>query len=195
MGRHKKQEIELKKQENEENDGIPYIDIDNNITDDADSKYSYTQLEAMTAKQLSVIASQYINASPDTIVKWAKKDIIKVIQNKGYDKEAKARPAQSKTDTQNLVNSVLDFLESVKFEREEKRLYKPLREVFANNSVNVIEEKTQGADMHGASKIIVAITGALILTDALIGFKNLGSFIKKVKAKFVKEKDEKAKTE
>jgi hypothetical protein len=149
----------------------------------------------MTAKQLAVIASQYINASPETIVKWSKKDIIKVIQNKGYDKEAKARPAQSKTDTQNLVNSILDFLESVKFEREEKRLYKPLKEVFTNNSVNIIDEKTQGADMHGASKVIVIVTGSLILIDSLIGFKNLSGFIKKIKAKFSKEDTKNAKTE
>ncbi|MDR2789539.1 MAG: hypothetical protein LBB59_00950 [Campylobacteraceae bacterium] len=194
MGRLKKQvKTEIKQElEGEKSDGIPYIDIDSDTAYNADNEYTYTQLESMTARQLAEIAENYINASAETIVKWSKKDIIKVIQNKGYDKEPKAR-IRDKADTRNLVNSVLDFLESVKFDRDEKKLYKPLKEVFANNSVNLIEEKTQGADMHGASKVIVAITGALLLTDALIGFKNLGTFYKKIKEKFSKKTEHETK--
>ena len=192
MARYKKQVTgreKIEKQEVERNDknddAIPYIDINSDTIDNSDIEingYTYTQLENMTARQLSEIASNYINASPETIQKWAKKDIIKVIQNKGYDKEAKPRASQTKTDAQNLINGVVDFLDAIKFEREEKKLYKPLKDVFTNNSVNVLDEKINDGSLglNGANKIIIAVTGGLLLFDALVGFKNIKEFYKKV---------------
>jgi hypothetical protein len=148
-------------------------------------EYTRTQLENKTAKELAVMASEYITASPETIAKWAKKDIITVIINKGYDKKSAPRQNRTKTDTENIIGGVLDFLDSVKEEREQKRIYKPLKEVVKNNAVNVIDESLESGtiNLHTASKIVVAVGGSLVLIDAFIGFKKIPELFKDWKEK------------
>jgi hypothetical protein len=170
-------------------------DMEDIETSKTDEKYTRTELENRTAKELAVMASEYINANPETIAKWAKKDIITVILNKGYDKKSAPRQNRTRTDTENVIIGVLDFLDNIKEEREQKRLYKPLKDVFKNNATNVIDEGLgSGAiNLNTASKVVVVVAGSLILIDSFIGLKKIPELIKNWKNK--KENDRANKTE
>ncbi|MDR1976515.1 MAG: hypothetical protein LBQ18_05935 [Campylobacteraceae bacterium] len=145
-----------------------------------------TELEQMTAKQLAVIAAQYVNASQETIVKWAKKDIISVILNKGMDKKSSPRQSATKSDSRMLIETLISFLDGVKIQREQKPLYKPAKEIFSNNAINIVDEKFQDGTLsaHGTSRILAVSVGLFLIVDAFIGAKNIPAFYTKIKEKF-----------
>ncbi|MDR3178409.1 MAG: hypothetical protein LBT96_05445 [Campylobacteraceae bacterium] len=178
-----------------EADNPPYPFTDENDTDGGveNETYTRTELENKTAKELAVIASDYITASPETIAKWAKKDIITVILNKGYDKKSAPRQNRTRTDTENVVLGILDFLDGIKEEREQKKLYKPLKEVVKNNAVNVIDGSLESGaiNLHTASKAVLILGGFLILVDSVIGFKKIPELIKRWKEKRGSDKNDK----
>jgi hypothetical protein len=168
---------------------IPPSPFDLNETDNIEVEYVTTELEQMTGKELAAIATQYINAAPETIAKWKKADIIAVILNKGIDK--KSRPRQGvKSETRQLIDDVLSFFDAVKINREQKPIYEPLKKTVATNAVNIVDKKVAEGSirLNTANGLILSVSGLALIFDALYGFKNAPALFAKIKAKFKKEK-------
>lgn len=156
---------------------------------ESEKDYTATELEKFTNKELAVIAAGYIQASEETIAKWAKKDIIAVILNKGIDKKTRPRQSGVKSETAILIDDLLNFLDDIKQERTNKPLYQPLRKSVRNNAVNIAEKNiAEGKiNMDTASAAILVIGGIVLVVDTFIGIKpaflKLKEFFKRKKEK------------
>jgi hypothetical protein len=193
MGRNKKQNMETEIMENVGQD-IPPYPFDDDIKEDLVltdvENMTATELESrFTAKQLAIYACQYINAGTSTVEKWAKKDIIAVILNKGMNKESKPRVRND--DTKRYVRGFTDILNKIKIERDNKPLEILPRESFENAAINIIAEKEAKGELtySGANKYILAIAGAALLFDTFYGFNNIGKLIQKIKDKRAEKKN------
>jgi hypothetical protein len=160
--------------------------------------YKKSELEEKTIAELAVLAAQYVELTETTLKKNFKKaEIINIILNNGLDKKRKSGSGR-KADGDNansIIDMLLEILDNVKTDRDKKPLNKYAKKLFRTNAINIIDSKLENAEQsaHTASYVILMGAGALLVIEALIGFKNIPTLLKRWKDK--KNANKTAKTE
>ncbi|DAB27340.1 MAG: hypothetical protein A2513_04410 [Sulfurimonas sp. RIFOXYD12_FULL_33_39] len=175
------------------------LDIDGQFNDGQDSsKLNRNQLMELTGKELAKMAQPYSTKTLKTLEKTAKAELCDLILGKGVtdleEKETHARAARTESETEQFISTALMMLSAMKQNRDGEPLNAMASEVFKKQAVVYADDKVKNGqmDINKSSIALLYISGAALLFDSLVGFKNAPGLIQKLKNKFLHVKKNKA---
>lgn len=166
----------------------PFVEVN-----DETKSINRTELMNKTAKELAVLAMPYVPLRQSTLEKMAKADLCDIIMTKGQSKEqkeSKARASRKDSESEAIIETILQIVESFKIKREKEPLNATAKNVFKNNAINIVDKKVEDETVssHGVNTAVAIITGGFLLVDGLIGIGNVPTLFSKLKGKLSAKK-------
>jgi len=172
-------------------------EIDDFFADDTQESHAINRNELMklTGKQLAKKAQPYSTLQLNSLERLAKAKLCDMILAKSdtkKDEEPKARTARTASNSEQMIETVLNVLDMIKHSRDNEPLNATAKEIFKKQAVVYADEKIQAGEMdtNKASNMFLYLSAGAILFDGIIGFKNAPSLITKLKSKFTKKSDD-----
>lgn len=172
-------------------------EIDDYFTEDTQESNALNRNELMklTGKELAKLAQPYSTLQLNSLERIAKAKLCDMILAKSdtkKDDEPKARTARTSSQSEQMIDTVLNILDVLKHNRDNEPLNATAKEIFKKQAVVYADEKIDAGEMDTdkASNMFLYLSAGAILFDGIIGFKNAPSLITKVKNKFSKKQSD-----
>lgn len=179
-------------------------EVENYFHEDTDadngSALNRAELMKLTGRQLAPLAQPYSDKSLKTLEKTAKPTLCDLILNKGDkkaqdEKEPTARTGTAKSETETLIATAINMLEMIKRSRDDEPLNPIAKDICTKQLIVYADEKVKSDEMNvdKANNLFLVLSTGALLYDGIIGFKNTPALFSKLKNKFFKSEDKKAK--
>lgn len=163
------------------------------------SKPTRAELEELTNKDLAKLAEPLQKRYSFSSLKGRSKnfliDIILGVKDENEININKAKAPHSASESENMLNVALNFLQAIKVQREgQEAILNPIAtEMFKNSAVAKVDEARAEGTLQSDkfNNIILSASAAAVLVDGLVGFNNVPTLFSKIKTKFSKNNDSK----
>ncbi len=155
------------------------------------SALNRNELMKLTGKELAKMAQPYSTLNLTSLQRMSKAKLCDIILNKTdkkRDQEEKphARTERTQSETEQFIETALVMLDVLKQNRDSEPLNATAKEIFKKQAVVYADEKIKNNEMNvdKANTALFFISGAAILYDGVIGFKNTPALFNKIKKKY-----------
>jgi hypothetical protein len=190
-----------KKRNNEQLNGTE--EFENPFTTEPDIEieieYNRAQLEALSGKELAILAGKYTDKKETTLKSMSKTDLATIILNKGEEKkETFARAPRSQTEAAELIDDFITLFDDIKMERElrEGKNAEPnkryMKGAFKRNAITTIDKKMQDGTINFSNfnGWLALLFGVIICWSSIVGMGNTKKFYSKMYKTFFGERNE-----
>lgn len=159
------------------------------------SSLNRVELMELSGKDLAAMALPYSSKKISTLERMAKADLCDIIMNgreAPKDDAPKSRAARTQSQTEELVDIIIGFLDAIKRARDDEPLNPLAVDIVRKQAVIKVDEKVKSEqlDINTASNVMLFGAGAFLLFDAFYGVSNSPTLLHGMKKKFFGEKKE-----